>query len=273
LALLSTIRWKNIVFTALAQYLSFLFAFNTKENLLTSLGEYKVHLIILSTGFILAGGYIINNFYDIEKDLINRPYRTRFQNIVSDGFKLKFYLALNLVGLVIALVASWRIFVFFFFYSAILWFYSHKLSKLVLVRELTASFLTVLAFFSLVLYFRMINLSFILYGASLFLTLFARELYKDIIWLKGDIINGYESIASLKGVTWSGHFFIGILVTTMLLDITFCAYLGRIELVGIIVILGTIKCVLIYLIKTQPNLIHRAMQLLIMTYITGIVWL
>ena len=62
-ALLSSVRWKNVLFTAGAQYIAFLFAFNTKENIFQSLAEVKVHLIIASTAFILAGGYIINNFY------------------------------------------------------------------------------------------------------------------------------------------------------------------------------------------------------------------
>ena len=68
IALLSTVRWKNILVTVLAQYLSFLFAFNTKDALWDSLIEINVHLIIAATAFILAGGYIINNFYDLEKD-------------------------------------------------------------------------------------------------------------------------------------------------------------------------------------------------------------
>ena len=176
IALLSTVRWKNILVTVFAQYLAFLFAFNTKDDFWNSLVETKVHLIIAATAFILAGGYIINNFYDLEKDLINRPHRTRFQNLISDGFKLKFYLVLNTIGLLIAFIASWRIFIFFLIYGFLLWFYSHKLSKIVFVREMTACFLSVLAFFSLALYFKMIVMSFVLYGASLFFALFAINL-------------------------------------------------------------------------------------------------
>ena len=134
IALLSSVRWKNVLFTAGAQYIAFLFAFNTKENIFQSLAEVKVHLIIASTAFILAGGYIINNFYDVEKDLINRPHRTQFQNLVSRGFKLNFYLLLIFIGLSIALFASWRIVIFFLAYSSLLWLYSHNLAQLVRVK-------------------------------------------------------------------------------------------------------------------------------------------
>tara|TARA_B100001059_G_scaffold235500_1_gene281378 strand:+ start:4436 stop:5302 length:867 start_codon:yes stop_codon:yes gene_type:complete len=273
IALLSTVRWKNILVTVIAQYLSFLFAFNTKDALWYSLIEFNVHLIIAATAFILAGGYIINNFYDLEKDLINRPHRTRFQNLISDAFKLKFYFLLNTIGLLIAFIASWRIFIFFLIYGFLLWFYSHKLSKIVFVRELSACFLTVLAFFSLALYYKMITMSFIMYGASLFFVLFARELYKDIIWLKGDVINGYESIASTRGVHFSKLLIQIILISSIIIDFFFNFYMPKSQLLLIMVIIGILKIGLIFLIRMNIKPIHRLTQLLILFYIIGIIWL
>ena len=273
IALLSTVRWKNILVTVFAQYLAFLFAFNTKDDFWDSLVETKVHLIIAATAFILAGGYIINNFYDLEKDLINRPHRTRFQNLISDGFKLKFYLVLNTIGLLIAFIASWRIFIFFLIYGFLLWFYSHKLSKIVFVREMTACFLSVLAFFSLALYFKMVVMSFVLYGASLFFALFARELYKDIIWLKGDVVNGYQSIASIKGIQFSKLLFQIILISSILIDLCFNFYMPKEELLYMMATMGVVKIGLIFLISINTQPIHRIMQLLIMLYILGIIWL
>ena len=273
ISLLSTVRWKNILVTVFSQYLAFLFAFNTKDDLWNSLVETKVHLIIAATGFILAGGYIINNFYDLEKDIINRPHRTRFQNLISDGFKLKFYLVLNTIGLLIAFIASWRIFIFFLIYGFLLWFYSHKLSKIVFVREMTACFLSVLAFFSLALYFKMVAMSFVLYGASLFFALFARELYKDIIWLKGDVVNGYQSIASIKGIQFSKLLFQIILISSILIDLCFNFYMPKEELLYMMATMGVVKIGLIFLISINTKPIHRIMQLLIMLYILGIIWL
>lgn len=273
IALLSTVRWKNILVTVFAQYLAFLFAFNTKDDLWNSLVETKVHLIIAATAFILAGGYIINNFYDLEKDIINRPHRTRFQNLISDGFKLKFYLVLNTIGLLIAFIASWRILIFFLIYGFLLWFYSHKLSKIVFVREMTACFLSVLAFFSLALYFKMVAMSFVLYGASLFFALFARELYKDIIWLKGDVVNGYQSIASIKGIQFSKLLFQIILISSILIDLCFNFYMPKEELLYMMATMGVVKIGLIFLISINTQPIHRIMQLLIMLYILGVIWL
>ena len=272
-ALLSSVRWKNVLFTAIAQYIAFLFAFNTKENLWQSLHEYKVHFIIFSTALILAGGYIINNFYDAEKDMVNRPHRTRFQNLVSRGFKLNLYLLLNFIGLTVALIASWRIFVFFFFFAVALWFYSHKLSKIVLIRELSASFLTVMAFFSLVLYFRMMNVEFFLYGMSLFFFLFAREMYKDIIWVKGDVVFGYESITTKIGVEISKRIFQVIILSSLVVDATFLWLSSKPEFYYIWLVIAVFKISLLYLIYENTVLMHRIIQLIILLYILGIVWL
>jgi 4-hydroxybenzoate polyprenyltransferase len=273
IALLSAVRWKNVLFTAGAQYIAFLFAFNTKENIFQSLAETKVHLIIASTAFILAGGYIINNFYDIEKDLINRPYRTRFQNLVSRGFKLNFYLLLNFIGLSIALFASWRIFIFFFAYGTLLWFYSHKLSKIVLIRELTASFLVVLAFFSLVIYYQVMSLPFFLYGMSLFLLLFAREIYKGIIWMKGDVVQGYESIATRIGPETSKRIFQVILIFSLIVDAVFLWIHTKPEFFYVLGSIAIVKTILLILIEQNTKPIHRLLQLSMLLYILGIAWL
>lgn len=273
IALMSAVRWKNVLFTAGAQYIAFLFAFNTKENIWHSLAEVKVHLIIASTAFILAGGYIINNFYDVEKDLINRPHRTRFQNLVSRGFKLNFYLLLNFVGLSIALFASWRIFIFFFCYGTLLWFYSHKLSKMVLIREFTASFLTVLVFFSLTIYFKTLTLSFFLYGMNLFFVLFAREIYKDIIWLKGDVIQGYESITTKAGLEMSKRIFQVILIFSIIVDGVFLWVHTKPELFYILGTIAILKTIMLILIEHNVKPIHRLLQLAILLFIAGIAWL
>ena len=272
-ALLSSVRWKNVLITAVAQYIAFLFAFNTKENIWHSLGEIKVHLIILSTALILSAGYIINNFYDVEKDLINRPHKTRFQNLVSRGFKLNLYFLLNFLGLAIALYASWRIFLFFLFFAFMLWFYSHKLSKLVLIRELTASFLTVMAFFSLVLYFQKMDVAFFLYGASLFFVLFAREIYKDIIGMKGDVVLGYESITTSIGRIGSIRIFQVILLISVVADATFLWLNIKQEFIYIFLLIGILKLLLLFLIDRNTKPVHRIIQLTILLYIFGIIWL
>ena len=51
-------------------------------------------------------------FYDLEKDLINRPHKALFDRIVSKSFCLNTYFVLNAIGLAFAFFASWRVFLF-----------------------------------------------------------------------------------------------------------------------------------------------------------------
>ena len=112
-----------------------------------------------------------------------------------------------------------------------------------------------------------------MFGASLFFILFARELYKDIIWLKGDVINGYESIASTRGVHFSKLLFQIILISSIIIDMFFNLYMPKTELLIIMAIIGILKIGLIFLIRTNIKPIHRITQLLILFYIIGIIWL
>jgi 4-hydroxybenzoate polyprenyltransferase len=100
---LSIIRWQNILITALAQYLAVLFVFNPGESKLELFLDIHLHLIVLATACAVAGGYIINSFYDLEKDLINRPERTLFNRVVSKDFCLKFYFLMNGLTMVFCL--------------------------------------------------------------------------------------------------------------------------------------------------------------------------
>ena len=163
--------------------------------------------MVAASAFIIAGGFIINSFYDLEKDLINQPHKTLFDRVVSKAFCLNTYFVLNGVGLVFAFFASWRVFLFFAFFAFALWFYSHKLQKLPVVRELTAAILSVLSVFSIVLYYQHVNWIMILYGSLFLCMLLNREIIKDLKNIDGDIAVGNSSISTHWGGKVSKNIF------------------------------------------------------------------
>ncbi|MBR9860598.1 UbiA family prenyltransferase [bacterium] len=276
-ALLSIVRWKSVFITALAQYLAFLFAFNNREHFWEALHEYKVHIIIISTILVVAAGYIINSFYDQERDMVNRPWRTRFQLIVSKGFTLNLYLFLNVLALSVAWLASWRIFIFFLVFALLLWFYSHKLSRIVLISEFAATMLSVMAFFSLLLYFQMYHLHFFVYGFGLVLTLLSREIYKDLKSLRGDLLYGYKSIATTLGISSSIRVFQLIVFISLMVDFAVPLLVHKPEMMAAIIAIGALKIISLFLIRydilKRGKIMHRLLQVLIAAYILGIIWL
>jgi 4-hydroxybenzoate polyprenyltransferase len=207
LGLLSIIRWPNVLFTALTQYIAAIYIFTPNKGHWEVLRDLELHFIVAASSLIIAAGFIINSFYDLEKDLINRPHKTLFDRIVSKSFCLNTYFVLNGVGLIFALMASWRVFVFFGVFTFGLWFYSHKLQKLPVIREVTASILSVLSVFSIVLYYQYVNTIMILYGALYMCMLLNREIIKNLKNIDGDVAVGNSSISTHWGKKVSKNIF------------------------------------------------------------------
>jgi 4-hydroxybenzoate polyprenyltransferase len=188
-----------VVFTALAQYVAAVYVFTPNRAWWNVLSELNLHLLVASSVFIIAAGFIINSFYDFEKDLINRPHKTLFNRVVSKEFCLTTYFVFNSIGLALAFAASWRVLLFFSAFSFWLWFYSHKVQKIPVLREIVASTLSVVAVFSVALYYKHFTWIMVIYGAIIMTTLFNREIIKDLKNITGDIAVGNESISTRWG--------------------------------------------------------------------------
>lgn len=204
-ALLSIVRWLNILLTIIAQYLAAVFVLNPSKTYIEILSNPKLHLMTLASAFIIAGGYIINNFYDLEKDLVNRPDKTLFGRVVSRQFCLNCYFLFNTIGLGLAMMASWRIFIFYLFFALALWAYSHKFQKIPFLREITASLLSVTSFFSIGIFYKYITVPLFLYGCFAMLIIFSREIIKGIEAYKGNAIFGYGTLATSLGKIRSAY--------------------------------------------------------------------
>ncbi len=199
-ALLSMVRWYNIFFLTLSQYLAAIFVLNNYTNWQETLVNPELHFIVFASLFCVAGGYIINNFYDVEKDLINRPNKTVYEKIVKQSTALRLYFLFNVVGALLGALASWRVFIFMSAFIFLLWFYSHKLKKITFLGNVMAALLAVTPFFALFIYYRLENLLIITYVSFILLAIFIREIIKDLEALKGDVIVGYPTLPVKLGI-------------------------------------------------------------------------
>ena len=82
-SLLSVVRGYNILILVAAQYLAAIFIFSPEASLRDVLLDFNLFFIVLATICVIAAGYIINNFYDAEKDRINRPLKAKIDAIVN----------------------------------------------------------------------------------------------------------------------------------------------------------------------------------------------
>ncbi|MGG5505739.1 MULTISPECIES: geranylgeranylglycerol-phosphate geranylgeranyltransferase [unclassified Myroides] len=193
-SLFSVVRGYNIFVIILAQYLASIFIFAPEKRALDVIIDWRLFLIILASGLAIASGYIINNFYDAEKDLINRPNKSMLDRLVSQTTKLRVYFLLNFLSVCIVFPVSLHAVVFFAVYIFLLWFYSHKLKKYPIIGNLVASLLAMLPFFAILMYFQSFYISIFIHAFFLYLIILIREIMKDLENLKGDFANNYQTI-------------------------------------------------------------------------------
>ena len=194
ISMFSVVRGYNIPIIALAQYLSAIFIMAPEKRALTVLLDFNLFILVVASSLTIASGYIINNFYDSKKDLINRPNKSRIDHLVSQRTKLQVYFTVNFVVALLAMLVSFRAVAYFSTYIFLIWFYSHKLKKYPIIGNLTASLLAILPFFAILLYYKNLYPEIFAHATFLFLLLLIREIIKDLENIKGDIANDYRTI-------------------------------------------------------------------------------
>ncbi|WP_347050191.1 geranylgeranylglycerol-phosphate geranylgeranyltransferase [Flavobacterium olei] len=227
-SLFSVVRGYNIPIIVLAQYLSAIFILAPEIRALDILLDFYLFLIVFASAITIASGYIINNFYDSQKDLINRPNKSMLDRLVSQKTKLTVYFSLNFLAVLMASIVSWRAFLFFSVYIFMIWFYSHKIKKYAIIGNLMSALLAVTPFFAILLYFyNKISFEeienhmshFVVISAHavfLFLLLLIREMIKDLENLKGDLVNDYRTIPVLYGEKVSKQAITALTILTIL---------------------------------------------------------
>lgn len=213
------------VFVALlltfALYVSTIFLFNREESVRNFVFDFKVHGIIFCTVLSILAGGIINQFYDQEKDQLTKPFRTRIQRFLKQKYFLYAYLTLVLISLGIAFLISPRVFFFFLLYQFLMWYYSHKLSKVIIINNLTFVSLTVYPFFGMWIYYRTFSAKIFLMAFFLFLFLLMVDIVKDLLTKNADKMFGYQTIPNVFGNQISkfilGFLTISIMITSMLI--------------------------------------------------------
>lgn len=218
LSLFSVVRGYNILILVIAQYLTSAFILAPELPLREVLFDANLFFLILSSATVIASGYIINNFYDSEKDLINRPKKTMLDRFVSQRTKLSVYFILNFAAVFFASYVSFRAVVFFSIYIFMIWLYSHRLKKILFLGNLVASILTMIPFFVVFVYYKNFETVIFIHATFLYLMIVMRELVKDLENLKGDLVLNYETIPVVYGEKWS-KFFLSVLTVVAIIPI------------------------------------------------------
>ncbi len=199
MSLFSVVRGYNILMITLAQYLASIYILSPNLPLRQVVFDINLFIIVTASALVIAAGYIINNFYDAEKDLINKPTKSMLDRLVSQRFKLTTYFILNLSAVFLASYISFRAVLFFSAYIFGIWLYSHKLKKIPFVGNIISATLAIVPFFVVFVYYRNFETVIFVHAVFLFLLILARELIKDLENMAGDLAQNYKTLPIIYG--------------------------------------------------------------------------
>ena len=215
LSLFSVVRGYNILVITLAQYLASIYILSSDIPLREVVFDLNLFLIVTASALTIASGYIINNFYDAEKDLINKPTKSMLDRLVSQRFKLTTYFILNFLAVFVASYISFKAVLFFSAYIFGIWFYSHKLKRIPFVGNLVSSTLAIAPFFVVFVYYQNFKSVIFVHALFLFLLILAREMIKDLENMAGDMAQNYRTIPIIYGPKVSKSIITFLLVLTL----------------------------------------------------------
>lgn len=183
--LLTIFRWKNLLIILATQYLS---AFCLiKDQLIVDLVQNRdMFLLSISTILIAAAGYVINDYYDIKIDYVNRPNKVVVGRFLKRRAILFIHAGFNTLGILGGLLISWEIGMVNFLAAGLLWLYSNQLKRLPLWGNLAIATLTGLAVFIVYILFRESLFLFAAYSFFAFFISLIREIIKDLEDIEGD---------------------------------------------------------------------------------------
>lgn len=231
---------------------------------------------LLSTLLIAAAGYIINDYFDVKTDKINRPETVVIDVVIKRRWAVILHIIFNGIGLILGLYLAikchtLKLLMFQLLSILLLWFYSTHFKKQLLIGNIVVSLLTAtiplmpmvyeyylaggidsLSSFLIGDFLKILVIIVLGYSAFAFLTSFAREVIKDMEDYKGDIQTGCKTMPIVWGIITSKvvTFFV-IVITIGLLLLASLKFYKEKQFMAVYYILGVVILpLMILLIQT-----------------------
>ncbi|VBB43399.1 UbiA prenyltransferase [uncultured Paludibacter sp.] len=241
-AYFNIVRWKNLLFVALIQWLMQhtvvfpilqTFGFETRED--SILG----YVLMAATVFIAAGGYVINDYFDVKIDRINKLEKVIVTEKISKENAMHFYQILTGLGVVSGLALafitkSFSLAFIFILVPGLLWFYSASYKRQFIWGNLVVSFLAALTVFIVgILEISILRKEYgallyqthipkVIYGWTggfaffAFISTWIREIIKDIEDENGDREMECRTMPIKWGIQKTKYFLYGLIVFSIL---------------------------------------------------------
>lgn len=237
------IRLPNLLIIALTQFLlryAILKPFLYEGSVAVSSRWYDFCILVGVTLLIAVGGYVINDYFDVKIDQVNKPEKLVIDRQVTARMAIMIHLVLNGIATILGFYLGYRIGSLYFglifpFISILLWLYSARYKRTLLWGNLIVAFLS--AFVILILWlFEFYHLRldpngfakiindlkgvtdiFLAYACFAFLLTLAREIIKDLEDWEGDQKYGCRTLPVVIGRTKAAWVAVLLMVVNMVL--------------------------------------------------------
>lgn len=238
------VRVKNLLIIAATQYFVRLFVispvfFNYKIE--HSLNGWQFALFVLATVCIAAAGYIINDYFDVEIDRINKPQKMSIGNFFTKRQAFQLHLIFNVAGTALGFLAAWfagniKLGFIFPVVAGLLWFYAKTFKKVFFLGNLLVGILTALTIFITAYYETNLISSddmlvatanqeilpvVIAYTVFALMATLIREIIKDMQDVEGDRQYGCKTVPVVVGIP--GAKWLSALLALVLIGLLFFA--------------------------------------------------
>jgi len=312
-AFLDLIRWKNLLMVILTMLLM---RYSVLEPLVSKIGVilingngaeipmslqfpwYDFAILVAATVCITAGGYVINDYFDIKTDLINKG-KVIVGTKIPRRKAMMWHSIFNIAGVAAGFYISFKsgyfwLGILFLVVSGLLYFYSASYKRQFLIGNIIVALLTAMVPMLVVFYewpalykYYIINavslppMNFIIYwvgGFALFafLTNLAREIIKDIEDFEGDIAYGRNTVPVIIGVLSAKIVSIClIIITIILLYLTWHFFIS--DIITLVYLSAAIVLPLLFVlyklvISSEKKQLHSASSVMKIVMITGVLY-
>lgn len=203
------IRIENLLLMALVLYVSNYYIYVKEGN---ALPTFYLIILTISTIFIAAGGYVINDYFDLKIDKINKPNELILEKTIHRKAGILWHLVFSITGLLGGIYLAYKtghlsLSVIQILSIILLLLYSNILKKILILGNLTiallAGLLPVLPYIYAKLLYPQISIittnALLSLSAFAFFTTLIRELIKDIQDMEGDTVGKRKTIPIVWG--------------------------------------------------------------------------
>ena len=212
------VRMSNLLIVAITQYLTRILLIGPRHEWREIISDPKLFVLSLSTVCIAAAGYIINDYFDIKIDIVNKPERVVVGRYLKRRWAMGAHQVLNVVGAALGLLLGIWVFLVNVFSITLLWFYSERYKRAPFIGNLIVSLLTGFSLLILTLNYPANRRLVLIYAVFSFFISLIREIVKDMEDIRGDEAHGCRTLPIVWGIRRTKYFLYGIIsvfVTTL----------------------------------------------------------